>query len=94
MWLYRDPRSPLFSGRGKTENEVLLTKRWLREELAEAGFASVKVRGVSGISYRFVEDRFARAILPLYNLYEQAVRFSPFEDRLGTFLLSFAAKSG
>jgi hypothetical protein len=31
-------------------------------------------------------------MLPLYNLYEEIVRFSPFEDRLGTFLLSFAVK--
>jgi hypothetical protein len=32
-------------------------------------------------------------ILPLYNLYEEIVRISPFEDRLGTFLVSFAVKS-
>jgi hypothetical protein len=90
MWLYRDPRSPLFSSQGKTENEVLLTRQGLRAELEEAGFSSVRVRGVSGISYRYVEGRFARLILPLYNLYEETVRLSPFEDRIGTFLLSFA----
>lgn len=27
MWLYRDPRSPLYSSKGKTANEVLLTHR-------------------------------------------------------------------
>jgi SAM-dependent methyltransferase len=93
MWLYRDPRSPMYSSQGKTENEVLLTRHDLRTELEEAGFSSVSVRGVSGISFRYVEDRFARMILPLYNFYEAIVRFSPLEDRFGTFLLSFGVKS-
>jgi SAM-dependent methyltransferase len=92
MWLYRDPRSPLYSSKGKTENEVLLTRQHIRQELEEAGFKPVSVRGASGIFYRYVEDRFARLILPLYNLYEEIIRFSPLEDRLGTFLVSFAIK--
>jgi SAM-dependent methyltransferase len=93
MRLYRDPRSPLYSSKGKTANEVLLTRRDLRTELEAAGFSSVLIRGVSGISYRYVEGRFARLILPLYNVYEEIVRLSPFEDRLGTFLLTFAVKA-
>ncbi len=94
MWLYRDPRSPLYSSKGKTENEVLLDRRDIRRELEQAGFSSIVVRGASGISFRYVESRFARLILPLYNLYEEIVRFSPLEDRLGTFLVSFAVKPG
>jgi demethylmenaquinone methyltransferase/2-methoxy-6-polyprenyl-1,4-benzoquinol methylase len=92
MWLYRDPRSPLFSPKGKTENEVLLSRRELKGELAEAGFSKVDVRGVSGISFRYVESPAARIVLPLYNLYEQIVRHSPFERRVGTFVVSCAAK--
>lgn len=92
-WLYRDPRSPLCSRRGKTDNEVLLTRRGLRSELEEAGFAPVLVRGASGVAFRYVADRYARLALPLYNnLYEELVRLSPFEGRLGTFLISAAAK--
>jgi ubiquinone/menaquinone biosynthesis C-methylase UbiE len=94
MWLYRDPRSPLFSEKGKTENEVLLDRDELAAELRAAGFADVTVRGVSGISFRYVEGRLASLILPLYNAYEQIVRYSPFEDRLGTFLVSVARKPG
>jgi len=94
MWLYRDPRSPLYSDKGKTENEVLLTRAGLESQLGEAGFGRVRVRGVSGTTFSFVESRFARLILPLYNLYERAVQRSPFENRLGTFLVSFAAKPG
>jgi SAM-dependent methyltransferase len=92
MWLYRDPRSPLFSSKGKTDNEVLLRKDELREQLARAGFVEARVRGVSGITFRFVDSAIARKVLFAYNVYEQLVRYSPFEDRLGTFLVSFATK--
>lgn len=92
MWLYRDPRSPLFSDQGKTENEVLLHRRELADELREAGFADVRIRGLAGISFAYVESRLANLILPLYNAYEQLLRHSPLEDRLGTFLVTVAAK--
>jgi SAM-dependent methyltransferase len=92
MWLYRDPRSPLYSSKGKTENEVLLTKSGLEGEMRAAGFGEVTIRGVSGILFRYVESRLAPVILPLYNLYERAIRYSPFEDHLGTFLVSVAKK--
>ena len=93
MWLYRDPKSPFYSSKGKTENEVLLTRAQLQSELQEAGFSRVVVRGVSGISFRYVEGPFARRLLPFYNLYEEIVRYSPFEHRFGTFLVSAAAKN-
>ena len=92
MWLYRDPRSPLFSRKGKTDNEVLLRREVLAAELRAAGFTEVSVRGVSGMSFRFVESQRASLLLPLYNVYESLVRYSPFENRLGTFLLSVARK--
>jgi SAM-dependent methyltransferase len=93
MWLYRDPRSPLFSTKGKTENEVLLSRLELSTEIESAGFSHVVVRGVSGISYKFVESAAARVVLPLYNAYEQLVRYSPFERFIGTFVISVARKS-
>jgi len=93
MWLYRDPRSPFFSEKGKTENEVLLHRTELASELAQAGFESVQIRGLGGISFRFVESRIAGVILPLYNLYEELLRRSPLENRLGTFLITVATKA-
>jgi ubiquinone/menaquinone biosynthesis C-methylase UbiE len=92
MWLYRDPRSPLFSSKGKTENEVLLRRDHLTQQLQRAGFADIDVRGASGITFQYVESPAARIILPLYNLYERAVRASPFEAQIGTFLISSAVK--
>jgi SAM-dependent methyltransferase len=93
MWLYRDPRSPFYSSEGKTENEVLLTRGELRLELQEAGFSRGRVRGVSGISFHHVAGPLARRLLPLYNVYEEIVRFSPFEYWAGTFLVSTAVKN-
>lgn len=92
MWLYRSPRSPLYSQEGKTENEVLLSRRELIEELDSAGFTNVEVVGLSGTTFRFVESRSARAILPVYNMYEILMMLSPFQRRMGTFLVSTASK--
>jgi SAM-dependent methyltransferase len=93
MFLYRDPRSPLYSPAGKTDNEILLTKAQLRGELGEAGFAAVQVTGLSGIAYRYVEGKLARRLLPLYNLvYENVMRLPLLEDVMGTFLIATATK--
>lgn len=91
MWLYRDPRSPLYSSAGKTENEVLLSGRELTSELRSAGFSDIEVRAVSGIRFRYVEGAFARRMLPFYNyVYEPLVRWSGLERHLGTFLVARA----
>ena len=92
MWLYRDPSSPLYSQAGKTENEVLLTCNQLTTEVRQAGFERISVRGVGGMTFRYVEGRVARTFLPLYNLYERLLRISPLENWLGTFLISFGKK--
>ena len=92
MFLYRDPRSPFFSRRGKTENEVLLDRDELRDLLQQAGFQDVEVEGVGGTTFRYVESPIARKLLPLYNLYEVALGSSPWQNRLGTFLAAFGAK--
>jgi len=93
MWLYRSPQSPFYSKAGKTENEVLLSRRDLLQELGSAGFTNIRVEGLSGITFRFVESKIARAILPLYNMYEILLMLGPFQRRLGTFLISSASKS-
>ncbi len=93
MWLYRDPRSPFCSSEGKTENEVLLSRTEIADELRAAGFVDIVVRGLSGIAYRYVRGRIARQLLPIYNrIYEPAIRFSGFERRIGTFLVASAVK--
>ena len=93
MWLYRDPRSPLYSQKGKTDNEVLLHRVQLADQLREAGFSSLNIRGVGGITYRYVDSPHARVLLPLYNTYERLLRWSPVENRFGTFLVTYAERS-
>jgi 2-polyprenyl-3-methyl-5-hydroxy-6-metoxy-1,4-benzoquinol methylase len=92
MWLYRSPQSPFYSQAGKTENEVLLSRQDILQELRSAGFTNIRVQGLSGTTFRFVESKAARAILPLYNMYEIFLMLSPFQRRLGTFLISSASK--
>jgi ubiquinone/menaquinone biosynthesis C-methylase UbiE len=92
MWLYRSPQSPFYSQAGKTENEVLLSRQDLLQELKGAGFTNIEVQGLSGTTFRFVESKPAQAILPLYNIYEILMMLSPFQRRLGTFLISSAWK--
>jgi ubiquinone/menaquinone biosynthesis C-methylase UbiE len=94
MWLYRSPHSPLYSHVGKTENEVLLSSTDLLGELGQAGFTDIMVQGLSGITFRFVKSKTARAMLPLYNLYEILMMLGPFQRTLGTFLISSAFKPG
>jgi hypothetical protein len=62
------------------------------EEFESAGYNNIDVRGLSGTTFRFVESKFARAILPVYNMYEILMMLSPFQRRLGTFLISVATK--
>jgi SAM-dependent methyltransferase len=93
MFLYRDPRSPLYSPIGKTENEVLLSRRQLTSDLVAAGFSDVRVSGLSGIAYRYVEGRLARKLLPLYNhFYEPLIRWSSLQRMLGTFIVATARR--
>jgi len=92
MWLYRSPASPLYSPVGKTDNEVLLTRNQLGSELQQAGFEAISVRGTGGITYRYVEGRVARRLLPLYNAYEMALGMSAVDRWWGTFLISFGRK--
>ena len=92
MWLYRDPRSPLYSQVGKTENEVLLGRAQMRRELTAVGFTDASAEAIGGITYRYVESRAARLILPLYNLYEVVTMLPGVSSRLGTFVISFGRR--
>ena len=95
MWLYRHPASPFYSAEGKTGNEILLSREQVESELREAGFSDISLRGLSGISYRYVAGSLARRFLTPYNLlYEPFIRWSGLEQYLGTFLVAIARKRG
>jgi len=93
MFLYRDPRSPFYSPLGKTENEVLLSRRQITSHLVAAGFSDARANGLSGIAYRYVEGRLAQRLLPIYNyVYEPLIRWSSLQGVLGTFVVATARK--
>jgi SAM-dependent methyltransferase len=95
MWLYRAPSSPfskIFAGKGQTEDEILMSRGQLERELREAGFSTVVVEGLGGMTLRATATSIGRMIMPLYNLYELLIGFSPFERWLGTFVTSSATK--
>lgn len=89
-WLYRDPRSPFRSKAGRTENEIHLSRDGTRRELRTAGFEAVDIRGTGSMTFRFIEGRFARFVLPLYNFYEIVLGTLPLQRRFGTFLITTA----
>lgn len=92
MFLFRDPRSPLHSDKGKTPNEVLLSRRQLTGQLTAAGFTRVRVEGMGGITFSWVDSPIARSVLPLYNCYEHLLRIPPLGSLIGTFVVTTAWK--
>ncbi|HUE86560.1 MAG TPA: class I SAM-dependent methyltransferase [Vicinamibacterales bacterium] len=90
MILYRDPRSPLYSQAGKTENEILIDRAVLSAELRSTGFETPEVRGTGGVTFRYVEGQ-APILIAMYNLYERLLGATPLQDRWGTFLIATAA---
>lgn len=92
MWLYRDPRSPLHSTKGKTPNEVLLDRSDLRLSLTQAGFTDVRIRATSKMTFRHVAGPLGHLLLPLYNAYELALGSTSLERRFGTFLVTAAMR--
>ena len=94
MFLYRDPRSPLYSPNGKTDNEVLLSQAMVHDELLSAGFGRIRLQPSGGITFCYIEDSHWRLLLPLYNLYEVLLEATRLERIFGTFLISSACKPG
>ncbi len=91
MFLYRDPRSPFYSSKDKTENEILMNRKKLSSELRSVGFKNILIEGISGITYKKVPGK-AVVLIPLYNFFDRILQYSPFEHLLGTFLIASAIK--
>ncbi|MCP4155872.1 MAG: class I SAM-dependent methyltransferase [bacterium] len=93
MWLYRHPSSPLFSQKGKTENEQLLSKEQVTISMEKAGFSNIVVQGKSGITFKYIESAAGRILLPFYNLFEILLGISPLASRYGSFLIGYGEKT-
>ena len=94
MFLYRDPRSPLYLEGGKDRQRGAAEPR-RRSHPSSTRPASPAVRASGSERHRLSIRRgpLARRLLPLYNrVYEPLIRWSPFESILGTFVVATARK--
>ncbi len=92
MWLYRSSSSPLATRKGWTENERLLVKEEIHTALIHAGFSDVTVKGISGVSYRYIGSKLAMKALGIYNVFDKALDRIGLADRYGSFLISCGQK--
>lgn len=92
MWLYRSPQSPFSSRQGWTVNERLLLSEDIESCLRRAGFSDITCEGVSGISFRYVENPLLRKLLGLYNLLDNWFAKTYLSQRHGAFVVSYARK--
>lgn len=92
MWLYRHPSSPFFSDLGKTENEQLFSAKIVEPILKKIGFQKIEIFGISGVTFKYVESRIGRILLPVYNLLEKFLGLTPLEKKIGSFLICSAQK--
>jgi ubiquinone/menaquinone biosynthesis C-methylase UbiE len=91
MWLYRDPKSPFCSKKGKTDNERLLRINDLKRDLTEQGFEA-EVYAIGGVTFKYVESNLGKKLLPIYNIIEQITDKLPFANKIGSFIIVRAVK--
>lgn len=92
MWLYRHPTSPFYSKKGITENEHLLSSEQIASAMETVGFTNVSAHCKSGITFKYVATPSGRLLLPLYNIFETLLGFSPLESRFGSFVIGYGEK--
>lgn len=92
MWLARAKQSPFYSSKGITENERLLSAREINEALVSGGFSEKKVYGISGIIYKYIDNKFSFLILPIYNFIEKIMDLTALRYKFGSMLITYAKK--
>lgn len=91
MKLYRSVHSPFYSHKGITSNERLLKSEELFDAFSKVGF-KVEVFAISGLFYRYIEDKKMSIFLPIYNTLERLLAITPFSRIYGSFLITLARK--
>jgi len=92
MWAYRCEQSPFYSSNGITKNERLLKKDEISKVLSSSGFSKINIYSISGVTYKYFENKFAFLILPIYNFIERLLDIRLFRERFGSFLITYAQK--
>lgn len=92
MWLYRSSKSPLATRKGWTENERLLYRDTIFNALERAAFKNVEVKGISGVSYKYIGTRHAMKVLKFYNFFDRCLESIGLGHKYGSFLISYGMK--
>lgn len=92
MWLYRSKSSPFHSQVGRTENERLISPKEMRYKLNQHGFSEVMVNARSGIPFKYVESKWIRLILPIYNFFDYILEWTWGSNKIGAFLFCCGKK--
>ncbi len=92
MWMYRCKDSPFYSSKGVTENEAPLSKNRIIESFSLYNFSQLQVYSISGITYKYVESRSAKLLLPAYNFIERVFDIPFLRNRYGSFVITYARK--
>jgi len=92
FWLYRHPKSPFYSNVGITKNERLLKGSEIQKVFKEAGF-NTEVKVISGIKFKYVENKKTRSLLSIYNLADKLLAMTPFSTMIGAFLVGYGRKN-
>ena len=93
MFLFRNPRSPLYNPEGVSPDEQPLLPRVLREDFRETGFAAIGQRCQSDLPYRAVAPKGMDALLPLYNRADWLWEKVGLGRWFGTFVVTWGRKA-
>lgn len=92
MFLFRNPRSPLYNPEGVSPDEQPLLPRTLREDFRETGFATIGQRCQSDLPYRAVAPKGMDVLLPLYNRADWLWEKVGLGRWFGTFVVTWGKK--
>ena len=92
MWMYRCKDSQFYSSKGVTKNEEPLSRNKIIQTFMLYDFADLQVYSISGVTYRYLESRLVRLILPFYNFIEKIFDIPFVRNRYGSFLITYAKK--
>ena len=92
MWLYRCKNSPFYSSKGVTPNEEPISKDKIYNIFNKFVFIQLNIFFISGVTYKYIESKFARLLLPFYNLIEILFDLPFFRKKYGAFIITIAKK--
>jgi hypothetical protein len=89
--MFRAHESPLYCSKGVTSQERLLTAGEFNDVFRAAGFET-KTKIISGIKFATVEAGFMQKLMPIYNVLDQALGYSPLASLIGAWVIGSARR--